>query len=289
MAKNRGLGKGLDALFEENENIKSNNEVMDINDIEPNKDQPRQYFKQEEIESLAQSIKEHGIIQPLIVRMIRSGEYQIVAGERRYRAARMLGLKDVPVKVMNVGDKEAMEIALIENLQRQDLNAIEEAKGYKSLIDEYNLTQEEVAKRVGKSRSAVANTLRLINLPDDVKEYIERGKLTNGQARALLSFKEEEKITAIAKEIIKDDLTVRQIERMAQKENKGNSSVANKKEAFKGNSFYKELEISLKEEIGRNVKIEPLGGGRGNITINFHNKEDLTDIAYRLANIKRRW
>lgn len=289
MAKNRGLGKGLDALFEENENIKSNNEVMDINDIEPNKDQPRQYFKQEEIESLAQSIKEHGIIQPLIVRMIRSGEYQIVAGERRYRAARMLGLKDVPVKVMNVGDKEAMEIALIENLQRQDLNAIEEAKGYKSLIDEYNLTQEEVAKRVGKSRSAVANTLRLINLPDDVKEYIERGKLTNGQARALLSFKEEEKITAIAKEIIKDDLTVRQIERMAQKENKGNSSGANKKEAFKGNSFYKELEISLKEEIGRNVKIEPLGGGRGNITINFHNKEDLTDIAYRLANIKRRW
>lgn len=211
-----GLGKGLGAIFIENETENGESTVtLNISELEPNRNQPRREFDEEALNSLADSIKQHGLIQPILVRPILGGGYMIVAGERRYRACQIAGVTEIPVVIRELTDKETMEIALIENLQRENLNPIEEAKGYRSLMDDYGLTQEQVSEVIGKSRPAVANSLRLLNLPDEVTVMLEQGKLSSGHARALLSFDNEAEMIRVANEIALSDMSVRQIEKIA--------------------------------------------------------------------------
>ena len=201
-AKKGGLGKGLDALFMDNETVDSGGVVtLRLSQIEPNRDQPRKIFSEEALNELADSIREHGVLQPLLVRPLPGGSYQLVAGERRWRASRMAGLQEVPVVIREMDEEQAMEIALIENLQREDLNAIEEATGYKQLMERYGMTQEQVAKRVGKSRPAIANALRLLNLPQKVMDMVGEGEVSPGHARALLAFDDQDRIVEIAQKV----------------------------------------------------------------------------------------
>lgn len=285
MARRSGLGKGLDALFEDNGGQKDGYRTISIDEVEPNKNQPRKHFDEESITSLCESVREHGIIQPLLIKPISGssdGGYRIVAGERRYRAARMAGIKEVPVVILDLTEKEAAEISLIENLQREDLNPIEEAEGYARLMEEFGLTQEETADRIGKSRSAVANTLRLLNLPERVLELVKGGDLTSGQARALLAFGDDKKIEEMATETVKRGLTVRTLENMAKNKAKG----AKKRKTKPVDNFYSELELSFKEETGRRIKIDVKSKDKGVLKVNFYNKDELLDIVYRLANAK---
>lgn len=213
-----GLGKGLNAIFIENDSETEGGTVtLKISEIEPNRTQPRKEFDEQALSELAESISQHGLLQPLLVRPLTLGGYQIVAGERRYRASRMAGLTEVPVIIKELTDTETMEIALIENLQREDLSPVEEALGYKALIDEHGFSQEEVAKSVGKSRPAVANALRLLKLPDNIMEYLKDGKISAGHARALLTLENEELMTELADEIVAKDLSVRQVEKICKK------------------------------------------------------------------------
>ena len=223
MASNKGLGKGLGALlgdFSEDVTESSAYRELPVYKVEPNPDQPRREFDEAELQALADSISVHGVIQPLTVREMPNGYFQIIAGERRWRAARMAGLSDVPVVVIEADDRKAMELALIENLQRQDLNPVEEALGYKTLMEEYGLTQENTAQQVGKSRSAVANTLRLLALTPEVLELLKTGEITAGHARAILSLKSEKKQIEAAKKIIALSLSVRQAETLCKNMNK---------------------------------------------------------------------
>ena len=220
MAANKGLGKGLGALLGESAMQPSTQQsplLLPLQKIEPNRLQPRKSFNEEELAALADSIRQHGVIQPLTVRLLDTGYYQIIAGERRWRAARMAGLREVPVVIIEADDKKAMELALIENLQRADLTPIEEARGYQQLIGEYGLTQEQVADRVSKSRPAVANAMRLLSLPDELLSMVESGKLTAGHARALLSIKDERQQLAVAQKVVNLQLSVRQTEAMCKK------------------------------------------------------------------------
>lgn len=217
-AKKGGLGKGLDALFMDNETADSGIVTLRLSEIEPNKDQPRKVFSEESLNELADSIKEHGVLQPLLVRPLSTGGYQLVAGERRWRASRMAGLREVPVVIRDMDEEQAMEIALIENLQREDLNAIEEASGYKMLMERYGMTQEQVAKRVGKSRPAVANALRLLNLPHKVMEMVEEGEVSPGHARALLAFEDADQIVEVAQKVKTGKYSVRDIEKMTKEQ-----------------------------------------------------------------------
>lgn len=287
MAVKKGLGRGLDALFIDNSTASGTSpEKIKLNEIEPNRNQPRKTFEDEPLQQLADSIRENGLLQPLLVRPMPEGGYQLIAGERRWRACRMAGLTEVPVVVRDIDDAKTMELALIENLQREDLNPIEEAQGYRDLMDTYHLTQEDVSKSVGKSRSAVANTLRLLSLPAPVVDYVKTGKLSSGHARALLALEEEDVIREAADRAVKQGLTVRDLERI---------TTAGKKEALGGarspgrsglrDSFYDEIEIALREELHRKVKVNG-NGGKGSIEITFYNKEELADIAERLA---RHW
>ena len=215
MAKKMGgLGKGLSAIFIENDSENSNEAVtLRISEIEPNREQPRKDFDEEALAELSSSIMQFGVLQPILVRPIIGGGYQIVAGERRYRASRMAGLTEIPAVIRELSDDETMELAMIENLQREDLTPIEEAKGYKVLIETYDMSQEEVAKSMGKSRSAIANTLRLLLLPDDVIEMVEIDEISPGHARALLSLESKEQMSAVAEDVVKKGLTVRQVEK----------------------------------------------------------------------------
>ena len=220
MAANKGLGKGLGALLGESAMQPSTQQsplLLPLQKIEPNRLQPRKSFNEEELAALADSIRQHVVIQPLTVRLLDTGYYQIIAGERRWRAARMAGLREVPVVIIEADDKKAMELALIENLQRADLTPIEEARGYQQLIGEYGLTQEQVADRVSKSRPAVANAMRLLSLPDELLSMVESGKLTAGHARALLSIKDERQQLAVARKVVNLQLSVRQTEAMCKK------------------------------------------------------------------------
>ena len=222
MAKKSGLGKGLDALFFDNDSGEKQDSgamMVRLSEIEPNKGQPRKTFDENALAELADSIREHGIIQPLLVRKLSNGGYQLVAGERRWRASRMIGLDEVPVVVKDLSDTEVMELGLIENLQREDLNPLEEAAGYKELMATYGLTQDQVAKRVGKSRSAIANSLRLLNLPEQVRPYLMNGELTMGHAKALLGLSSEAAMVSAAKEAVAKGLSVREVEKLASKKN----------------------------------------------------------------------
>lgn len=285
-AKKGGLGRGLDALFADNsiEEIASTSAVkLKIMDIEPNRDQPRKIFDEDSLVELADSIAKHGVIQPLLVRPMPDGSYQLVAGERRWRASRMAGLTEVPVVIKELSDDEAMALALIENLQREDLNAIEEAQGIKALMDTLSLTQDEAAERVGKSRPAVANALRLLKLPDSVIALVSDGKLSPGHARALLGFKDEQDIIETADLIIEKGLTVRDVEKLVKKRNKEPKA---EKPAARRASYYDEVELALTDFLGRKVKVDTKPGKEsGVLEIDFFDKDDLTRLADALKSL----
>ncbi len=276
--KKGGLGRGLDSLFQENSTDKNGAVVLNLNDIEPNKNQPRKDFSKAALSELAESIEKHGLIQPIVVRPTTSGTYMIVAGERRWRACRMAGLKEVPVIIKETDDKSVMELALIENLQREDLNPVEEALGYKTLMEEYSLTQENLSKQVSKSRSAIANALRLLNLDEDELEALRNGAITAGHARALLSCDDKElreRLFVLAKE----GASVRELERLA---NVSKKPAKPAKKPAKP-TLYSEVELSLRNEMGRKVSVKPNGKGKGTITVEFFSEKELLDFAKRLA------
>ena len=277
MAKN--LGSGLDFLFSDNTSEVQVKKTLRTSEIEPNRDQPRKVFSDEAIQALADSIREHGMLQPILVRPIGGG-YQIVAGERRWRAARMLGLDEVPVNIRELSDLETMQIAIIENLQRENLNPVEEAAGYNELIEKYGMTQEKVAKMVGRSRSAVANSVRILSLPERVLKMVENGDISAGHARALLAFEDEEMLIATALKAADGGLTVRQVEKAAQKssDDSGSAPKSNKKI----DNYFVELELSLHERLGRKVKVD-YGRNKGALILEFYDKEDLAALAEKLA------
>jgi len=288
MASNKGLGKGLGALlgdFEEVTQEKSAYQSLPIYKVEPNPDQPRRDFDEEELQALADSIAEHGIIQPLTVRELNSGYYQIIAGERRWRAARLANLNEVPVVIIEADDKKAMELALIENLQRQDLNPVEEALGYRSLMEDHGMTQEEAAKRVGKSRPAVTNALRLLSLEGEVLEKVRKGELSAGHARAVLTIKSEKKQLAAAQKIVALGLSVRQAELLCR--NMAKEAPAPKEEPVTLKVDYvAECEKQLSKHLGRGVKIVN-GKRKGRFELEFYGPEDLQVLLDALMNIKK--
>ena len=286
MASQKGLGKGLGALlgdFSEETLEKSAYQQLPIYKVEPNPDQPRQDFDEEELQALADSIAVHGIIQPLTVREMPNGYYQIIAGERRWRAARMANLSDVPAVIIEADDKKAMELALIENLQRQDLNPLEEALGYQTLMNEYGLTQEEAAGRVGKSRPAVANALRLLGLCPEVQERVRKGELSAGHARAILQLKSEKKQQEAAQKIVALGLSVRQAELLCK--NMSKEPVPQKKEVF-AVDYVAECEKSLSKHLGRGVKIVN-GKRKGRFELEFYGQEDLQNLLDALMKIQK--
>lgn len=276
--KKGGLGKGLDILFDENATEEKGVVTLRLNEIEPNRNQPRTNFDEDALSELAESIEKHGLIQPIVVRPTANGAYQIVAGERRWRACRMAGLDEVPVVIKELDDQNYFEIALIENLQREDLNAVEEAQGYKTLVDTYHLTQEQVAQSVGKSRSAVTNALRLLNLDEASLEALKNGEITAGHARALLAV-EDLSVRAQMLAAAKMGASVRELEVIA----KGKKQPPSKVKAPVTNNFYNEVALSLKNELGRKVDIKAKGKGKGTITIEFYNDDELADFAKKLC------
>lgn len=277
--KKSGLGRGLEDLFNENSIDSDGAVTLRLTEIEPNRSQPRTNFDDDALSELADSIAKHGLIQPIIVRPTSMGTYQIVAGERRWRACRMAGLDEVPVVIKELDDRSYYEIALIENLQREDLNAVEEAQGYKTLIDTYSLTQEQVAESVGKSRSAVTNALRLLNLAPDALKALENGEITAGHARAILSAENEEMVSQMLT-VAKCGASVRELENMAKAKPKTETSAKTPKLK---NNFYSEVEISLKNELGRKVDIKSKGKGKGTITVEFYSDDELAEFAKKLA------
>ncbi|MBR6902401.1 MAG: ParB/RepB/Spo0J family partition protein [Clostridia bacterium] len=281
-AVKKGLGRGLEGLFDEN--AAQNEGVVEIrlSEIEPNRNQPRKDFDEQTLESLAESIAEHGLIQPIVVRPTPAGTYQIVAGERRWRASRLAGLTFVPVVIKELSDTEYFETALIENLQREDLNAIEEAKGYKMLIDNYGLSQEQVAKSVGKARATVTNALRLLSLNEKEQAVLLAGKITAGHARALLSVTDNEALRENMLAVAIAGASVRELEKMA----KAPKSTPKKPVAQK-DTFYDEVAISLKKALHRKVNIKPKENGKGTITLEFYSKDELAEFARKLGNEER--
>lgn len=274
-AKKPALGKGLGALIPD---IEVNNEAsvieIDINDIEPNAEQPRKKFDEGKLQELANSIKEHGVVQPIIVKK-EGSFYKLIAGERRWKAARIAGLKSIPAISKEFTDKEIMEISLIENIQREDLNPIEEAEAYKKLMDELNLTQEKIADRIGKSRSAVANILRLINLDDRVKEYVMNGVLSEGHARALVNIDNKELQYDAAKKIVDSNLNVRQTEKYVEKVIL--SQILEPKKKEKTNPYITDIKERMENALGTKVNIIA-GKRKGKIEIEYYNKKDLERI-----------
>ncbi|MBR6743450.1 MAG: ParB/RepB/Spo0J family partition protein [Clostridia bacterium] len=275
--KKGGLGRGLDSLFDTAGENKTVTEVM-LSEIEPNRDQPRKSFDEKALAELSESISKHGLIQPIVVSQKPSGRYEIIAGERRWRASRMAGLRTVPVIIRELSEKQAMELALIENLQREDLNPVEEALGFRSLLVSYKMTQEELAETMGKSRSAIANALRLLELSPEETEWLRQDKISAGHARALLSV---EKGSLLRRDMLKAALSgasVRELEAMAKQKKQSAAKPAKQK-----STFYTEVELSLKEELGRRVIINPKGKGKGTITLEFYSDDELKDLAKRLA------
>lgn len=268
---------GLDSLFDINSGEQTVSEVM-LSEIEPNRDQPRKQFDEAALAELSDSIAKHGLLQPILVRSKPNGGYEIIAGERRWRASRMAGLRTVPVVIKEMSEREVMEAALIENLQREDLNPVEEALGYRSLMVSYNLTQEQLSEAMGKSRSAVANTLRLLDLTPEETEHLKAGKISAGHARVLLG---SDKGSALRTALLKAALSgasVRELEKLAKEQ----KPLPTAKKPTKSN-FYTEVELSIKEQLGRGVKISSKGKGKGTLTIEFYSDDELKDFAKRLT------
>lgn len=268
-----GLGRGLDAILVDSDYTSGDSITsVRINDVEPNREQPRKQFSQEELEALSDSIVKYGVISPITVR--RVGErYVIIAGERRWRAARMAGLSEIPVIIISADDKKAAEIALVENIQRSDLNPVEEAQAYAALIDQYGLTQEEVAEQIGKSRSSVTNSLRLLDLPDAVLSMLAAGKLSSGHAKVLLGIKDGEKLKAAAEKVAELELSVRETEKLVK------SFLAEPKpeKELPAIDYTKALETSIQQKLGRTVKIKQ-NGTKSSITIGFSDNNDLETV-----------
>lgn len=283
MARQKGLGMGMEALFIENDTKDLRSQRLRITEISPNKSQPRRDFEDKALETLADSIRQHGVLQPILVRPLPAGGYQIVAGERRWRASRMAGLDEIPVFIRELDDAETARIALVENLQREDLNPIEEALGYKSLMEETGATQDEVAKAVGKSRSAVANSLRLLGLDEKCMELARKGEISPGHARALLAVEDVTQRTELARRIIREDLSVRQIEALAK-----TAATLEKPKMPKRESYFREMELALKDSIGRVCSVKENKKGGGTFSIEFYDKEDLAEIARLLEELQKK-
>ena len=277
-----GLGSGLSSLFEQNPADPAGGvQTVRISEIEQNRTQPRKRFDDEALTELAESIQAHGMLQPIVVRPIGERRYQIVAGERRWRAAKRIGLSEVPVIIRELSDNEAAQIALIENLQRENLNPIEEALGYQALMQQFEMTQEDVAKTVGRSRPAVANSLRLLKLPVLVQEYLEKGKISVGHAKALSALRDEKLLLECAARAAEDKITVREIEALAQKQN-ADAKPADKQKT-PDQIYDEEVEISLGSHLGRKVQVSG-NKKKGTLTLEFYNKEDLQALCQLLTN-----
>jgi len=286
LASQKGLGKGLGALLGDFSDIpseKSPYQLLPIYKVEPNPNQPRQEFNEEELQNLAESIMEHGVVQPLTVREVGDGYYQIIAGERRWRAARMANLAEVPAVVIEADDKKAMELALIENLQRQDLNPVEEALGYDRLIKEYGMTQDDAAKRVGKSRPTVTNALRLLNLCPQVLEAVRKGALSAGHARAVLTLKTEKQQQEAAQKICALGLSVRQAELLCK--NMGREPEPKKKQPALAVDYVAECEKNLSKHLGRGVRIIN-GKRKGKFELEFYGQDDLQNLLDALLKLQ---
>ncbi len=280
MAKpKRGLGKGLEALFADNDTADVSVSTLAIGEIEPNQEQPRKEFSPEALSQLAESIKEHGILQPLVVRPRPNGRYQIVAGERRWRASRIAGLTELPVIIRELTDEQAFEVALVENLVRADLNPIEEAMGYRTLMETFAMTQERIAQRVGRSRSAVANALRLLSLPKEVLSMLEKGNLSAGHARALLPLGGRDALEA-ANRVVSQALSVRQTEQLVKQLQKVQPAP---RTAPPSPSFYREMELALKDTLSRRVRVVPKGKGKGELVLEFYSDEELRELGKKLG------
>lgn len=284
--KKTGLGKGLDSMIppkvvkETMKEMKSSESetgerILKINEVEPNKKQPRKFFNEEALKELSDSIKQHGIVQPLVVAK-QKDYYEIIAGERRWRAAKMAGLKEVPVVVKDYSPQEVMEIALIENIQREDLNPVEEAKAYQNLIKEYNLKQEEVADRVSKSRSAITNSLRLLKLEDQILDMLIEEEISSGHARTLLALDDPGQQLMVAEKIVKDQLSVRDTEKLVKSINQPVKKVPKKE--LKNDFVYRDMEEKLKQKIGTKVKINRKSENKGKIEIEYYSQDELEKI-----------
>lgn len=285
MAKKGGLGKGYDNIFGENE-LESRDAVvvLAIDEISPNRSQPRTEFDPEALAELTDSISKHGVLQPILVRPLIAGGYQIVAGERRYRASLQAGLSEIPAIVRELNDKETMEIALIENLQRKDLTPVEEALGYDALMKNHGFTQEQVAESVGKSRPAVANALRLLSLPQPVIDMLAEGKLSAGHARALVGIEDEETAIKLANEIADNGLSVRAVESLVKNADKKKKVKADDGRKAKKPTYFAEVEMALSENMGRRVTVTPAkNGSGGTISIDFYSDDELKMLANRIA------
>lgn len=277
-----GLGHGIEALFEQNAaDTGSGIQTLRITDIEQNRSQPRKHFDNDAITELAESIQQHGMLQPIVVRPIGENRWQIVAGERRWRAAKRIGMTEVPVIIRDLTDAEAGQIALVENLQRENLNPIEEALGYQTLMQQYGMTQEDVARIVGRSRPAVANALRLLNLPAPVQDALEKGRLTVGHAKALAAIRDPELLTALANRAIDDRITVREIEQAAKRQDQEKPEAAAKPRTPE-QIYLEEMEISLGERLGRKVRVQQ-GRKKGTLVLEYYGKEDLQALCRLLA------
>ncbi len=280
MARSKSLGMGMDALFTENDSEEKPHKTLRLTEIYPNKEQPRTDFDDEALSTLAESIKQHGVLQPLLVRPMEQGGYQIVAGERRWRAARMAGLEEVPVFIRKLTDQQTMELALVENLQRENLNPVEEALGYKELMETYGYTQEQVARIVGKSRPAVANSLRILGLDSLTLKMVRDGEISIGHAKILAGVEDSAKRAELAQKVKRDLLTVRNLEELV----KAESSPKKPKLPPKKDVYLKEIELSLAETTGRKVTVNGKNG-KGKLEIEFYSEEDLAAIANLLAKL----
>ena len=281
--KNSGLGRGLGAIFLDNTlDEKSGGEnvitVLKISLVDPKRDQPRKYFDKDALEELASSIKEHGLLQPILVREYGEGRYQIIAGERRFRASKLAGLDEIPAVILDKDDRKVAELSLIENIQREDLNPIEEAMAFRALAEEYGMTQEELSERVGKSRSAIANSTRLLDLPEDVLEMVANGDISAGHGRTLLGLKNRENMLLLANKTVEFDLSVRQLEEEVKKMN--NLKIkpdVDEEEELPIVDYFREMELKIQSHLGRVVKIK--GKGRNKcITLFYEDNEDLDDL-----------
>jgi len=283
----KGLGTGLGVLFGDaaEDGAQNDFEYIPLQRIEPKHDQPRTVFEQDRILELADSIREHGVLSPLIVREMDSGFYQIIAGERRWRASREAGLSEVPARIMPADDQKVLELAMVENLQREDLSPIEEARGYRALMEEFNMTQEDVAKRVSKSRPSVANSLRLLTLPAELIELVLRNEISAGSARALLALKNEEDMKAAAKIVIQKDLNVREVEALCKKFGK-EMALKSKKRELEVN-YVVEAQNQLTASLGRRVTIRH-GKGKGKIELEYYDQEDFDNLFDTLVLLQKR-
>ena len=282
--KNSGLGRGLDAIFldnalsEEKINTEGQISTLKISMVDPKSDQPRKYFDKEALEELADSIVQNGLLQPILVREYGEGRYQIIAGERRFRASKIAGLTEIPAIVLNKDDRHAAEIALIENIQREDLNPLEEALAFKALAEEYDMTQEELSIKVGKSRSAVANAIRLLDLPDEVLTLVASRELSAGHARTILGLKDRETMILLAQKAVEDELSVRVLEDMVKKFNKPTKpKIEPEDEPLPFVDYFKELEVRMQSHLGRRVRIEGKGKNK-TLVLSYEDNEDLDEL-----------